>query len=115
MALTLEGKVAPFVAAMPDFVPVMTAKHPIGHIGLPEEVAEVVVWLCSDAASFVVGHNLPVDGATPPSSRRPATNRFACRRTFRSQTAADGRPGPFWTRKAKRSSTSTRANPFPAQ
>ena len=52
----------PFVAAMPDFVPVMTAKHPIGHIGLPEEVAEVVVWLCSDAASFVVGHNLPVDG-----------------------------------------------------
>ena len=30
----------PFAAAMPDFVPVMTAKHPIGHIGLPEEVAE---------------------------------------------------------------------------
>jgi NAD(P)-dependent dehydrogenase (short-subunit alcohol dehydrogenase family) len=52
----------PFVAAMPDFVPVMTAKHPIGRIGLPEEVAEVVIWLCSEAASFVVGHNLPVDG-----------------------------------------------------
>lgn len=52
----------PFVAAMPDFVPVMTAKHPIGHIGSPEEVAEAVVWLCSDAASFVVVQNLPVDG-----------------------------------------------------
>jgi NAD(P)-dependent dehydrogenase (short-subunit alcohol dehydrogenase family) len=52
----------PFVAAMPDFVTVMTSKHPIGHIGLPEEVAEAVVWLCSDAASFVVGQNLAVDG-----------------------------------------------------
>jgi len=47
----------------------MTAKHPIGHIGLPEEVAEVVVWLCSDAASFVVGHNFPVDGAMRRSDR----------------------------------------------
>lgn len=52
----------PFVAAMPDFLTVMTSKHPIGHIGLPEEVAEAVVWLCSYAASFVVGQNLPVDG-----------------------------------------------------
>ena len=52
----------PFVAAMPDFEAMMTARHPIGRIGLPEEVAEAVVWLCSDAASFVVGQNLPVDG-----------------------------------------------------
>ena len=52
----------PFIAAMPDFETMMTARHPIGRIGLPEEVAQVVVWLCSDAASFVVGQNLPVDG-----------------------------------------------------
>ncbi|MEZ5277342.1 MAG: SDR family oxidoreductase [Opitutaceae bacterium] len=38
------------------------AKHPIGRIGTPEEVAAAVVWLCSDGASFVTGHALPVDG-----------------------------------------------------
>ena len=36
--------------------------HPVGRIGTPEEVAGVVVFLCSDAASFVTGHALPVDG-----------------------------------------------------
>jgi NAD(P)-dependent dehydrogenase (short-subunit alcohol dehydrogenase family) len=30
--------------------------------GSPEEVARVVVWLCSDAASFITGHALAVDG-----------------------------------------------------
>jgi NAD(P)-dependent dehydrogenase (short-subunit alcohol dehydrogenase family) len=36
---------------------------PIGRLGAPEEVAEAVVWLCSDAASYVTGHTLSVDGA----------------------------------------------------
>lgn len=36
--------------------------HPIGRIGLPEEVAEAVIWLCSDASSFVTGYPLAVDG-----------------------------------------------------
>jgi NAD(P)-dependent dehydrogenase (short-subunit alcohol dehydrogenase family) len=40
----------------------MAARHPIGRIGTPEEVAEAVIWLCSDSASFVTGHALPVDG-----------------------------------------------------
>jgi NAD(P)-dependent dehydrogenase (short-subunit alcohol dehydrogenase family) len=40
----------------------VTALHPIGRLGTPEEVAEVVVWLCSDAASFVTGHTMTVDG-----------------------------------------------------
>ena len=35
---------------------------PLGRLGEPEEVAEAVVWLCSDAASFITGHALPVDG-----------------------------------------------------
>ena len=38
------------------------ALHPIGRIGTPEEVAAAVVWLSSDAASFVVGHSMVVDG-----------------------------------------------------
>ncbi len=35
---------------------------PIGRTGRPEEIANAVVWLCSDAASLVVGHTLVVDG-----------------------------------------------------
>lgn len=38
------------------------AAEPIGRLGMPEEVAESVVWLCSDAASFVTGHTMTVDG-----------------------------------------------------
>jgi len=38
------------------------ANQPIGRVGTPEEVAEAVVWLCSDAASFVTGHTMTVDG-----------------------------------------------------
>ena len=40
----------------------MIAMEPIGRVGEPREVAEAVVWLCSDAASFVTGHAMPVDG-----------------------------------------------------
>lgn len=36
--------------------------HPIGRIGTSEEVAELVVWLCSDKASFVTGSSYLVDG-----------------------------------------------------
>ena len=36
--------------------------HPMGRMGKPEEVAEAVVWLCSDAASFVTGHTMVIDG-----------------------------------------------------
>lgn len=35
---------------------------PVKRLGTPEEIAEAVVWLCSDAASFVTGHAMPVDG-----------------------------------------------------
>jgi NAD(P)-dependent dehydrogenase (short-subunit alcohol dehydrogenase family) len=36
--------------------------HPIGRIGEASEIAEAAVWLCSPAASFVLGAALPVDG-----------------------------------------------------
>ena len=40
----------------------LIAKHPIGRLGEPEEVAELVVWLASDRASFVTGGYYAVDG-----------------------------------------------------
>jgi NAD(P)-dependent dehydrogenase (short-subunit alcohol dehydrogenase family) len=43
---------------MPDYV----KYHPIGRVGQPDDVAQAVVWLCSDAASFVTGHAMAVDG-----------------------------------------------------
>lgn len=38
------------------------AAHPMDRMGKPEEIAEAVLWLCSDASSFVTGVALPIDG-----------------------------------------------------
>ena len=38
------------------------ALEPTGRLADPQEIAEAVVWLSSDAASFVTGHTLSVDG-----------------------------------------------------
>lgn len=40
----------------------MDPMHPIGRIGTPQEVAELIVWLCAPQSSFVTGAIIPVDG-----------------------------------------------------
>ncbi len=46
----------------PEMEAQIVARHPVGRMGRPEEIAEAVMWLCSDAASFVTGHTMTVDG-----------------------------------------------------
>jgi NAD(P)-dependent dehydrogenase (short-subunit alcohol dehydrogenase family) len=46
----------------PERMARIIASEPMGRVGTPEEVAEAVVWLCSDAASFVTGHTMTVAG-----------------------------------------------------
>ena len=36
--------------------------HPVGRLGKPAEIAEAVVWMCSDRASFMTGQSLVLDG-----------------------------------------------------
>ena len=51
----IEGREAAYEAAIP-------LRQPIGRLGTPEEIAESVTWLCSDAASMVTGSAMAVDG-----------------------------------------------------
>lgn len=46
----------------PEFEQAVAAAEPMGRVGTPDEVAEAVLWLSSDASSFVTGHALAVDG-----------------------------------------------------
>ena len=45
-----------------QFLETLKSMHPIGRIAEPEEIANAVVWLLSDKASFVLGHTLLIDG-----------------------------------------------------
>jgi len=45
-----------------DAIDQFTGLEPVGRFGQPEEIANAVIWLCSDEASFVTGVALPVDG-----------------------------------------------------
>lgn len=46
----------------PDMRKVVESMTPMGRFGTPEDVAEAVAWLCSDAAGFVTGHPMVIDG-----------------------------------------------------
>ena len=54
----LEG----FMGGDPKMERAMAAGAPIGRLATPEEIAHAIVWLCSDDASYMVGHALAVDG-----------------------------------------------------
>jgi NAD(P)-dependent dehydrogenase (short-subunit alcohol dehydrogenase family) len=49
----------------------MAALHPLGRVGTPEEVADVVAWLLGPASGYVSGAVLPVDGGRAAQGRDP--------------------------------------------
>jgi NAD(P)-dependent dehydrogenase (short-subunit alcohol dehydrogenase family) len=51
-----------FSGGTPEGRQAVIAQEPVGRMGTPDEIAAAVVWLCSDAASFVVGHAMVIDG-----------------------------------------------------
>jgi NAD(P)-dependent dehydrogenase (short-subunit alcohol dehydrogenase family) len=59
---TRTGLLARRLDSEPEMESVYAAKHPIGRVAEADEVAQAVLWLCSDASAFVVGHGLAVDG-----------------------------------------------------
>ena len=51
-----------YMGGDPAIEKMMARSAPIGRLGAPSEIAAAVVWLCTDDASFVIGHALAVDG-----------------------------------------------------
>jgi NAD(P)-dependent dehydrogenase (short-subunit alcohol dehydrogenase family) len=49
-------------AAVPELVQALVAQHPLGRLASEEEIAGAVLWLCSDAAGYVTGAPIAVDG-----------------------------------------------------
>jgi NAD(P)-dependent dehydrogenase (short-subunit alcohol dehydrogenase family) len=51
-----------FTGGTPEGRAKVIAEEPVGRMGKPEEIAAAVLWLCSDAAAFMVGHAMVIDG-----------------------------------------------------
>ena len=55
-------RIEQYIADKPGWIEGFVEQEPVGRLGESGEIAEAVAWLCSDAASFVTGHIMPVDG-----------------------------------------------------
>jgi NAD(P)-dependent dehydrogenase (short-subunit alcohol dehydrogenase family) len=56
------GILANAASASPDVISTLAQKVPMGHLGRPQQIATTVFFLCSDAASYITGQAIYVDG-----------------------------------------------------
>ena len=65
------GSWKPRLEAEPDLRAKWNDAIPIGRVGRPEEVGEAIAWLCSDAASYITGAIIPIDGGNTMTINAP--------------------------------------------
>ncbi|MGE4427263.1 MAG: SDR family NAD(P)-dependent oxidoreductase [Solirubrobacteraceae bacterium] len=70
---TRTAAVAQLEEVDPPSAAFMLGQIPLGRLGRPEEIAQAIVWLCSDRASFVTGAPISVDGGTLAGPAAPDT------------------------------------------
>jgi NAD(P)-dependent dehydrogenase (short-subunit alcohol dehydrogenase family) len=58
----IETPMTAAIVDVPDRLERVEARHPMGRLGQPEEIANAILFLASDEASFVTGASLAVDG-----------------------------------------------------
>lgn len=68
----IETPMGERVFGAPDIKPYAISLHPLGRFGKPMEVAEAVLWMCSDRASFMTGQSLVLDGGFLAGPNPPA-------------------------------------------
>jgi len=69
---TVETAMADRLFRLPTVHKYVLSCHPIGRFGRPTEIAEAVVWMCSDRASFMTGQSLVLDGGFLAGSNSPS-------------------------------------------
>jgi NAD(P)-dependent dehydrogenase (short-subunit alcohol dehydrogenase family) len=68
----IETPMAQRIFGLPKVQKYVLSCHPIGRFGSPAEIAEAVVWLCSDRSSFMTGHSLVLDGGFLAGQNSPS-------------------------------------------
>jgi NAD(P)-dependent dehydrogenase (short-subunit alcohol dehydrogenase family) len=68
----VEAPMAERIFGAPKVHEYVLSCHPIGRFGRPAEIAEAVVWMCSDRASFMTGQSLVLDGGFLAGSNSPS-------------------------------------------
>ena len=58
----IETSMSERLFGAPNIHQTLVGRHPIGRFGKPHEIAEAVVWMCSEKASFMTGQSLVLDG-----------------------------------------------------